>query len=64
MTWKSTLENSYTNKSLNKRNADLNTVRPNQQTVKNLLAYSKALSVLESPYRKGRKRIAFRLILN
>ncbi len=64
MPWKSTLENSFPNTSLNKRKADLDIVSPNQQTVKNLLAYSKALAVLESPFRKGRQRTTFRLILN
>lgn len=64
MSWKSTLENFYPNKSLNKRKAGRDIVNPEPQTIQNLLAYSKALTVLESPFRKGKKRITFRLILN
>ncbi|MCD6178544.1 MAG: hypothetical protein J7K39_01445 [Bacteroidales bacterium] len=64
MLWKSTLENLYPNKSLNKREMDLNIVNPDPQTVQNLLAYSKALNVLKSPFKKGKKQITFQLILN
>lgn len=64
MSWKSTLENLYPNKSLNNRKSGRDIVNPEPQTIQNLLAYSKALTVLESPFRKGKKRITFRLILN
>lgn len=64
MPWNSTLENFYPNKSLNKRKKDQDIVNPDQQSIRNLLAYSKALSVLKSPYSKGKIRTTFRLILN
>lgn len=61
MPWKSTLENLYPNKST-KQNQEL--VSPDPQTIHNLLAYSKSLSVIKSPYRKGKSRTTLRLILN
>jgi hypothetical protein len=64
MPWNSTLENFYPNKSLNKRKADQDIVSPDQQSIRNLLAYSKALTVLKSPFRKGKRRTTFGIILN
>ena len=60
----STLENSGLNKSLNRSKINLKDVNPDQQIIENILAYSKALTVLKSPYKKGKRRTSFRLILN
>ncbi|MCD6092116.1 MAG: hypothetical protein J7J72_11520 [Bacteroidales bacterium] len=64
MSWNSTLENLYTNKSQNKKIKNQEILSPDLQTIQNLLAYSKALSVLKSPKRMGKPLRSYRLILN
>ncbi len=39
-------------------------INPDTQSIKNILAYSKALSVLESQRKEGKQRTKFYLILN
>ncbi|MDA3906022.1 MAG: hypothetical protein PF484_08100 [Bacteroidales bacterium] len=60
----STLENFHLNKSQNISLKNHGIVSPDQLTIQNLLAYSKALSVLKSPYKIGKQQTSFRLILN
>ena len=60
----STLENFYPNKSQNKNMKNQEIIGPDPITILNLLAYSKALAIIKSPFKKGKKQTTFRLILN
>jgi len=55
-----TLENHYPNKLQNTQEIN----EPDKQTIRNLLAYSKALSVINSQLEMGKKKICFHLVLN
>lgn len=61
---KSTFDNFYPNKSLKKYFENQNCISPEPQIINNILAYSKALSVLKSQYCAGKSMKHFRLILN
>lgn len=60
----STLESNYPNKSKNSRMKNQELLSPDPQSIQNLLAYSKALMVLRTPFTKGKRQTIFRLILN
>lgn len=59
-----TLENFYQDKSQNKNMKNQEVIGPDPKTIQTLLAYSKALSVIKSRFKKGKKQSTFRLILN
>jgi len=60
----STLENFYPNKSHNRTMKNQEIIGPDPLTIRTILSYSKALSVLKSPFNKGKRQTSFRLILN
>lgn len=59
-----TLENFYPKSQKNEKMKFQEIVNPDTQSIKNILAYSKALSVLESQRKEGKQRTKFYLILN
>lgn len=59
-----TLENFYPKSQKNEKMKFQEIINPDTQSIKNILAYSKALSVLESQRKEGKQRTKFYLILN
>lgn len=60
----STLDNFYPNKSQYRTMKNQEIIGPDPIAIQFLLSYSKALSVLKSPFEKGKRQTSFRLILN
>ncbi|MBN1651402.1 MAG: hypothetical protein JW857_08740 [Bacteroidales bacterium] len=59
-----TLEDFYPNSPKNKKMKFQEIVNPDVQSIRNVLAYSKALSVLESQRKGAKQKAKFYLILN